>query len=234
MLSLIVYWSPLYLAIISVIFCNSKNRFITDTIKYLTKLYCIVWLFSSLLIVFKAVPKPFHIMNSFGLNNTWIWFSGFILIYNLLKGSIDEYDLYVGTICSILFLTEYWEIPIHIMSVMSGGINQLLLTFMLSFPYIILIVPFLLISKRNGLNWKNVVVKLLAFSFIYSVIGVILIPMCPDRFEFKVGLTAHPIKYVMRIACFIFYYFIIYVEILKPSEKYKGTIDTIFNLLRKF
>jgi len=110
----------------------------------------VCWLLSVVLIILNEFV---FIGIRAGLLNVLIWqfMFGAITYIMIEKRYKLHYACFIAFVTTLL-ATEIWEIPIHILTIsMNPTLEQFLNTFMLSSPYLVLIVPFLCEMKRKGI-----------------------------------------------------------------------------------
>lgn len=136
-----------------------------------------------------------------GIWNVWIWWVLFVVSIGIMKwkGYTEAYSILIGLIVTVI-ATEIWEIPTHVLTVsMTPTIEQVLITVMLSSPYLLLLVPLLYEAKKKN----NVLTKELMFGFAFIPIvhslTFLMLPLPSWMFQ-ENGYVINDINYVIRIA----------------------------------
>lgn len=144
----------------------------------------------------RALPIPLMIGVLLSYNMiTWsVLFSLLLILFAKKKGFRLPYAIFVSTIITFL-ATEAWEIPIHFITIKLNPIlNQVLLTWMLSLPYLVLAFPLYYESKKNC--WRPpAILPFLAWLVMLMSFAVALLPTKPHN----------DFQHLMRIAWSVFW-----------------------------
>jgi len=200
--SIFIYFFPIYVFIMNYFLYRSH---LVNIDKIFEKFLLIFSTFSIGFVIWNMYSKYVFFLYQWGMINIIMWIVFLVSSYYIFGKLMIGSDKYVAGICFTLFATEWWEIPIHIQTVLAGGYDQLILTFILSSPYIILIIPVISILKRYKEGHTSSAILLMCMSYLIICGAVTLYYGSMNIFY------DDTIRYILRGLCIYLFLSVIWV-----------------------
>jgi len=128
----------------------------------------------------------------------WLFGAGITLLWQKKK-FLFHYAVFLSFILTV-FMTEVWEIPIHIwtVTVINPTWQQLLKTFMLSSPYLALGIPLFYEFRKYAMHWLFLLVLFVGTTILMQPFNPYFYP--ENKFLFQTsGYPINDVNYVYRI-----------------------------------